>query len=126
MNLLLDTHVFLWWELSSDRLGKDAANAIADPGNRVFVSAASVWEIVIKRQTGRLDYSGSPVEAIARNGFHPLPILPIHAERTAELPPLHRDPFDRMLVAQAQVAALTLVTADPYVAAYPVAQLWAR
>ena len=125
MNLLLDTHVFLWWDDANPKLGQDAARAIADPGNLVYVSAASVWELVLKRQTGRLVLSRSPGAAIERNGFLALPISAAHTERTGVLPPLHRDPFDRLLVAQAQLESLTLVTADAKVAAYPVAQLWA-
>jgi PIN domain nuclease of toxin-antitoxin system len=126
VNLLLDTHVLLWWDSDNPNLGEVAKATIANPEHRVYVSAASVWEIAIKRRTGAIAYSGSPIDAIARNGFHPMPILPVHAERAADLPPLHKDPFDRMLVAQAQSAALTLITADAKVAAYPVAQLWAR
>ena len=126
MDLLLDTHVFLWWDATPEEIAEAALAAIRSPENSVFVSSASVWEIAIKRQVGRLGFSGSPVEAIARNGFLPLPILPQHAERAGALPLLHTDPFDRMLVAQAQFASMTLVTADRKIAGYPVAQLWAR
>jgi PIN domain nuclease of toxin-antitoxin system len=125
MELLLDTHVFLWWDAAAPQLGKSAAAAIRDAANTVFVSAASVWEIAIKRQLGRLSFPGSPAEAIGRNGFLPLPILPRHAENAAALPALHADPFDRMLVAQARFAGLTIVTADRKLAAYSVPQLWA-
>jgi PIN domain nuclease of toxin-antitoxin system len=126
VDFLLDTHVFLWWDSSARELGREAVSVIADAENRVFVSAASVWEIAIKQKARRLSFAGSPAEAIARNGFLPLAILPIHAERAAALPPLHQDPFDRMLVAQAQAAALTLITADKRVSAYAVPRLWAR
>lgn len=126
MDFLLDTHVFLWWDAATRDLGHDAASAIADPDNNVFVSAASVWEIAIKQKARRLSFAGSPAEAIGRNGFLPLPILPLHAERAAALPPLHQDPFDRMLVAQAQMASLTLITADERITAYAVPRLWAR
>jgi PIN domain nuclease of toxin-antitoxin system len=125
VNLLLDTHAFVWWNFAPRELGTAAREAIADPDNQVFVSAVSVWEIAMKRRAGRLQFSASPVDAIARGGFFPLPISPAHAERVADLPLLHRDPFDRMLVAQAQLDSLTLVTADAHIAAYPVAQLWA-
>jgi len=125
MDLLLDTHVFLWWDAGARHLNDAAAAAIADAGNSVFVSAASIWEIATKRQLGRLSFTGSPTAAIARNGFLPLPILPLHAEQAAALPALHADPFDRMLVGQAQHASLTIVTADSRVAAYAVPRLWA-
>ena len=125
MNLLLDTHVFIWWNSDGPRLGKAAAAAIADPANETYVSAASVWEITVKRQLGRLSYSGSPLDAIERCGFLTLPILAAHAELVGTLPPFHADPFDRMLIAQAHFASLTLVTSDRKVAAYAVPQLWA-
>ncbi len=126
MDLLLDTHVFLWWDSADPQLGTAARNAIADPDNTVFVSAASVWEIAIKRQIGRIFYTASPSAAITQNGFVPLPIIPEHAEHIETLPALHKDPFDRVLVAQARLTSMTLVTADSAVAAYPVATLWAR
>ncbi|MDE2228654.1 MAG: type II toxin-antitoxin system VapC family toxin [Alphaproteobacteria bacterium] len=126
MDFLLDTHVFLWWDAATGDLGREAAAAIADPDNNIFVSAASVWEIAIKQKARRLSFAGSPTEAIGRNGFLPLPVLPLHAERAAALPPLHQDPFDRMLVAQAQAASLTLITADERITAYAVPRLWAR
>lgn len=107
MDLLLDTHVFLWWDT-----GRVTLDAIADPGNRVFVSAASVWEIGIKAVKGKLSYSGSPLAAIGDNGFLPLSITSDHAERAARLDWSHGDPFDRMLVAQAGAEGLVLVTAD--------------
>jgi PIN domain nuclease of toxin-antitoxin system len=87
-------------------------SAIADPSNRVFVSAASVWEIGIKRRTGRLAFSGSAVEAVRKNGFLELPILGRDAELAASLEWTNADPFDRILVAQAQVGSLTLATVD--------------
>lgn len=126
MDLLLDTHVFLWWDATPDAIADAARAAIRDPENSVFISAASIWEIAIKRQIRRLRFSGSPLHAIERNGFLPLPISPKHAERAGTLPLLHSDPFDRMLVAQAQLASMTLVTADRKIVPYSVAQLWAR
>ena len=112
MDLLLDTHVFLWWDAASPELGAACRAAIADPANRVFVSAASVWEIGIKRRTGKLAFSGSAVEAIRQNGFLEAPILGRDAEAAAALDWSHADPFDRLLVAQAQLGSLTLATAD--------------
>ena len=112
MDLLLDTHVFLWWDAESAELTAACRAAIADPSNRVFVSAASVWEIGIKRRAGKLAFSGSAVDAIRRNGFLELPILGRDAEAAAALDWNHADPFDRLLVAQAQLGSLTLATAD--------------
>ncbi len=126
MNLLLDTHVFLWWDRQDNHLNPDTRALIADPGNRIFVSAASVWEITIKRRLGKLDMRGSAVAAIGNNGFHELPILPIDAERAGALPWRHNDPFDRMLIAQAKRLTFTLATADAAIRAYDgVALLWA-
>ena len=126
MELLLDTQVLLWWDEKPESLNDAARSAIRDPNNDVFVSSVSVWEIAIKRKLGRLHFSGSPVEMIGRNGFFPLPILPLHAEHAGALPSLHSDPFDRMLVAQAQLNSMTLVTADRKITSYAVAKLWAR
>lgn len=126
MNLLLDTHVFLWWDRRDKQLSPDAQALIADPGNQVFISAASVWEIAIKRRLRKLDMRGSAIAAIGNNGFHELPILPIDAENAGALPWRHNDPFDRMLIAQAQRLTLTLVTADAVIRGYDgVALLWA-
>jgi len=126
VDLLLDTHAFLWWDTSSPELGQKASAAIADPDNRVFVSAASAWEIAIKRQLGRLDYTGSPARAIDANGFTALPITAQQAELVETLAPLHHDPFDRILIAQSLDRKLVLVTADGQIKQYPVALLWAR
>ena len=113
MNLLLYTHAFLWWCQDHRRMrGSRAAGAIADPSNVVHVSAASAWEIAIKESIGRL-VTPEPVEsAVARSGFLPLPIDFRHARAAGRLPRHHRDPFDRMLVAQALVENLVLVTHD--------------
>jgi PIN domain nuclease of toxin-antitoxin system len=126
MDLLLDTHAFLWWDSNSSELGQKASAAIADPDNRVFVSAASAWEIAIKRQLGRLDYTGSPAQAIEANGFTALPITAQQAELVEALAPIHQDPFDRILIAQSLDRKLVLVTADRQIHNYPVALLWAR
>jgi PIN domain nuclease of toxin-antitoxin system len=126
MDLLLDTHVFLWWDASDRQLGAACSAAIADPANRIFVSAASIWEIAIKQRVGRLSFTGSPAQAVARNGFLPLPISGEHAEAAAALPPIHQDPFDRMLIAQALVRGLVLATADTGIKRYAVPQLSAR
>jgi len=126
VNLLLDTHVFLWWDRQDTQLNADAQALIADPANQVFVSAASVWEIAIKRRLKKLEFHGSAVAAIGGNGFHELPILPIDAENAGALPWRHSDPFDRMLVAQARRLTFTLATADTAIRACDgVALLWA-
>jgi PIN domain nuclease of toxin-antitoxin system len=126
VNLLLDTHVFLRWDRQDKALNADTRALIADPANQVFVSAASIWEIAIKRRLKKLDFRGSAVAAIAANGFHELPILPIDAENAGALAWHHNDPFDRMLVAQARRLTFTLATADAAIRAYPnVAQMWA-
>ena len=126
MILLLDTHVFLWWDSGHAALKADARGMIEDAGNRVLVSAASVWEIAIKRRAGKLDFDGSPTAAIAANGFEDLAILPIDAEQAGELAWAHADPFDRLLVVQARRLAATLVTADALVRALgSVPLLWA-
>jgi PIN domain nuclease of toxin-antitoxin system len=126
VNLLLDTHVFLWWDRHDKALNADTRAVIADPANQIFVSAASIWEIAIKRRLRKLDFRGSAVAAIGANGFLELPMLPIDAESAGELVWQHNDPFDRMLVAQARRLTFTLVTADVAIRAYPnVAQMWA-
>lgn len=112
MDILLDTHVFLWWDANDAVLSKDVRERIADPANTVYVSAASVWEIAIKRDLGKLRFSGSISKAIASNGFSPLPILMEDAEEAGALAWEHRDPFDRMLIAQCRRNGLTLATAD--------------
>lgn len=119
MRLLLDTHAFLWWCADDPRLGAREREVIRDGHNAVFLSAASVWEIVIKEKLGRLSVPEPASRAVARLGLEPLPIGFAHAEATATLPALHRDPFDRMLIAQARIEGLTLVTYDPRVRAYP-------
>jgi PIN domain nuclease of toxin-antitoxin system len=126
VNLLLDTHVFLWWDNQDKALNANTRTVIASPANQVFVSAASIWEIAIKRRLKKLRFRGSPVAAVAANGFLELPMLPIDAEQAGDLAWQHNDPFDRMLVAQARRFAFTLATADAAIRAYSsVAQIWA-
>jgi len=119
LRLLVDTHTFLWWRGDDARLGEAERQAIRDGQNDVFLSAASIWEIAIKHSLGRLEIPEPASAAAVRLGFEPLAISFAHAEATALLPPLHRDPFDRMLVAQARAEGLTLVTHDPLIRAYP-------
>lgn len=122
MKLLLDTHALLWW-LADVQLAARAIEAVEDPGNLVAVSAASVWEISIKRAQGKVRAGDDLVSAISDSGFEPLPVTFHAADRAGALPPHHRDPFDRMLIAQAQLEDLTIVTRDRRFDAYDVAVL---
>ena len=123
MNLLLDTHAFLWWLVDPSTLETEARDSIGDPDNRVFVSSVVVWELTLKQSIGKLKIPDDLDEALAHERFIHLPITIAHARAIAQLPPIHRDPFDRMLVAQALVEGFHLVTRDPLVAQYPVAIL---
>lgn len=113
MSLLLDTHVVLWWIYGTPSLPEPVAARIADPGELVVVSAASIWEAAIKAALGKLRVPEALGDVVIDEGFEPLPITFDHAERAGDLPAHHRDPFDRMLVAQALVEGLTIVTHDP-------------
>jgi PIN domain nuclease of toxin-antitoxin system len=125
MRLLLDTHCLLWARATPARLSDGARTALLDPRSRLFVSAVSVWEIVIKHALGRLQLARSPQapvpEMIAATQAAELPITHAHVLRVARLPRHHADPFDRMLIAQAQVEGLTIVNADQRFSAYDVA-----
>ncbi len=123
LRILLDTHIALWWSNDPAELAPEARAAIADGSNDVFLSAASVWEAAIKTAAGRLSTPTPIDEAAASAGIRELPISWTHARRASALPPLHRDPFDRMLVAQALEDGLVLVTRDPLVQQYPVSTL---
>lgn len=126
MDLLLDTHVLLWWDRDDARLSKEARAAIAHVDNRVFISAASPWEIAIKARRGKLRFSGTPTALIEANGFLPLAISPAHASAASSLPWNHEDPFDRVLVMQARDEHLVLVHADASIRPFPgVSQMWA-
>lgn len=125
MSLLIDTHVFLWFESGSERLRRDVRETIARSQSRVFISAASFWEIAIKRRTSKLVLEGSPRAAAAAAGFVELPIEAADAETAGALDWEHRDPFDRILVAHCLNRAMTLVTADPALRARSdIATLW--
>ena len=121
MRLLLDTHAFLWWIEDDRALGSSARATIDVPTNPVYVSAASAWEIAIKRAKGTLEAPRGDIATwIAQEGFAELEIAVRHGSAAGALPLHHRDPFDRVLVAQAQLEDMTLVTADPALAAYDV------
>lgn len=112
MNLLLDTHVLLWWLDASPSLSDIARKKISDVSNIAFVSAAVIWEIRIKQGMGKLKIPASFRRVLERQPFEMLPITVDHAHAVGNLPSHHRDPFDRMLIAQATVEGLTIVTHD--------------
>ena len=119
--LLLDTHAFLWWLGSNPKLTKQAREAIADPTALVHVSAVTIWEIAIKAQLDRLDPGTDRIDQeIPANNFIELPISAHHGLVAGNLPPHHSDPFDRMLIAQAQVENLVVVTHDKIFASYDI------
>lgn len=120
MRLLLDTHTLLWW-LNGSPLSHRAHQLIADPGNVAFVSAATAWEIAIKQALGKLEAPGELESTVIDGGFDLLPIRISHAVTAGQLPSHHSNPFDRMLIAQAQLEGLTIVTRDPRFAPYDVA-----
>jgi PIN domain nuclease of toxin-antitoxin system len=122
MKLLLDTHLLLWAAGEPQRLSKQARKLIDDAENQLLFSAASLWEVAIKRGLGRADFK---VDArllrrgLLDNGYGELPIISDHVVATESLPPIHKDPFDRILVAQATVEGITLLTIDSLVSQYP-------
>lgn len=121
MRLLLDTHLLLWAAGEPNRLSAAARRLMRDPGNTLVFSAASLWEIAIKRRLGRHDFKADPRllrRGLLDNGYDELPIGSDHAIAVEDLPPLHKDPFDRILVAQAIVEGILLVTSDPLLAEY--------
>ena len=122
MRLLLDTHILLWAAVEPERLSRTASALIESPDNQIMFSALSLWEIAIKTGRGRADFridAGLLRRSLLDNGYAELPVTGAHAAALAGLPPIHRDPFDRMLVAQATVEGFTLVTSDPVIAKYP-------
>ncbi len=128
MRLLLDTHSFLWWLAGDQGLSAPARSAIADDDNAIFVSAASAWEIATKHRNGKLPGVAAIVAdldgAIAGQGFAGLPISLRHGQAAGALPGPHRDPFDRMLIAQAINDNLVLISNEVLFDAYGVARLW--
>ncbi|HLW48845.1 MAG TPA: type II toxin-antitoxin system VapC family toxin [bacterium] len=128
MNALLDTQAFLWWITDNPRLSETARDFIADGANEVFFSVVSAWEIVVKAAAGRITLPDAAPRFIPhhvlRNGFAVLPVSMEHALGVAELPPVHRDPFDRLLVAQALGEGLAVLTGDAQIERYPVRVIW--
>ena len=128
MRLLLDTHTLLWWAFDAPQLSATARAHIADPAAECWVSVASMWEMAIKVSLGKLHIEGG-LEAFVQGQlvsqrFRPLPITMPHALRVVDLPWHHRDPFDRLLVAQCQIEGLTLVSADQTLSAYELHRVW--
>lgn len=127
MNFLVDTRVWLWLQVSPNRIAPDALAMLGDRGNRLILSAASAWEIAIKYAVGKLALPEPPADYVpsrlASGGVEQLDVSPTHALQVAGLPPHHHDPFDRLLVAQARIEDLTIVTADRAFERYDVALL---
>lgn len=127
MNLLVDTHVLLWWLTASDRISRPAIDALRNPANRAYVSAAVAWELAIKANLGKLDASeviSDLPRILFEKGFRRLGITVDHAIRAGALPHHHKDPFDRMLVAQAQTLGFPIVSADGMLDRYGVVRVW--
>jgi PIN domain nuclease of toxin-antitoxin system len=126
--LLLDTHAFLWWVEDSPRLSRKARAAIGKPEETCYLSLGSCWEMAIKISLGRLKIEGSVdrfiAEHMAASGMQPLPVRLPHLARVATLPFHHRDPFDRLLAAQALVEDLTVVSTDPVFKRYGISRIW--
>jgi PIN domain nuclease of toxin-antitoxin system len=128
MRALLDTHTFLWWNLDDPQISPPAREFISDGSNEVFLSAASTWEIAIKCARGRLVLAQTPDKYVASrmslHHFLPLPVQLSHALHVFNLPHIHQDPFDRLLVAQSQLERLPILTGDPEIIRYEVDIIW--
>jgi PIN domain nuclease of toxin-antitoxin system len=128
MKMMLDTHTFLWFVLDDRQLSESAKTFIEDLANEVYISPASFWEIAIKVRLGKLDlhssYDDFMHRGIVGNGFAILPIEPRHTSLLTTLPLYHKDPFDRLLVAQAKIESMTIVSADDALDAYGVKRVW--
>jgi PIN domain nuclease of toxin-antitoxin system len=123
MRLLLDSHVVVWWSAYPGRLRASTREAIASPDNEVLLSAASVWELGLKIARGKLRLPDGYAARLIAAGLEELPVSIVHADRATTLPPLHGDPFDRLLIAQALEEGLVLVTSDRAIAGYDVPTL---
>jgi PIN domain nuclease of toxin-antitoxin system len=123
VRVLIDTHVFLWWDRQLRSLSRPLRAAIADDANDIFISAASIWELAIKRAIGKLSFGWSIVDAASELGFEVLPVTGNHAEHAGGLPRHHNDPFDRLIIAQAHLEGMVLGTQDRLMRPYGVATL---
>jgi PIN domain nuclease of toxin-antitoxin system len=123
LNILLDTHIFLWWACEPERISQSAYKLIQDRENRIFFSAASSWEVQIKAGIGKLVFSEDweiiVNREIEKNDIRILPVTLEHTFSLKKLPPLHKDPFDRMLIAQALTEKLVIITNDRFISQYP-------
>lgn len=128
MNVLLDTHAFLWWVIDDSQLSNTAKATIADPSNIIYLSAVSAWEIIIKERTGKLSLPEPPETYIpsrlASNQFASLTVQMQHVLQIASLPDHHRDPFDRLLIAQSQIEQIPILTVENMIGQYPVKVIW--
>jgi PIN domain nuclease of toxin-antitoxin system len=128
VRLLLDTHVFLWWIADAPQLPLYVRGLIADGRNELFFSAASCWEIAIKAKLGKISLPVGPdlfiVDQMTVNAVQSLPVTAAHALHVFHLPGHHRDPFDRILVAQSQLEGLPIVTSDPFISKYKIKTVW--
>lgn len=124
MKLLLDTHAALWLLSGDDRLSENATRQLTDPTNRVLLSAAVVWEVAVKRSLGKLVVPGEYLSLLLDSGVQPLAVSVDHAAAVEHLPPHHRDPFDRVLIAQAAVEGAALVSDDDALRRYQVTVIW--
>jgi PIN domain nuclease of toxin-antitoxin system len=128
MKLLLDTHTFIWWDSNPDQLSTTAFAYCSDPANELILSVASLWEIQIKQQIGKLTLKRPIADIVANqqtsNGIIILPVMSTHIFALDDLPATHKDPFDRLLVAQAISEGATIVSVDSIFASYPVPVLW--
>ena len=128
MHFLLDTHTFLWWITDDPHLSERARQVISDPENDIFLSAASGWEMAIKTQLGKLQlpdhFEQFIAEQLFRNNITSLPVMMSHALHVQSLPLHHRDPFDRLLIAQSQLEKMSIITTDSAFADYDVEIVW--
>ena len=128
MKVVLDTHAFLWWIADDDQLSSSARSLIGNRENELFLSAATGWEIAIKAKLGRIHLPGKVDTFIAKqlelNDIYPLPIHMSHALNVYNLPNYHRDPFDRLIISQAQLEKMSILTTDPQIAKYGVKVVW--
>ena len=115
---LLDTHIFLWWISDANRLSKEVFDIISDSSNQIYISSASIWEIAIKESLGKIEIDANLDTIIEECGFLELKISAKCANAVKSLPPIHKDPFDRMLIAQAKQWNLTLITIDQFIVKY--------
>jgi PIN domain nuclease of toxin-antitoxin system len=124
MRLLIDSHAFLWWSEALPAIGSAARGAIADPTNEVLISVGALWELTIKASSGRLSLPADLETMVENQAFAVLPITFPHLSRLEGLPRLHRDPFDRMMIAQALAEGIPIATADRAFATYGVQVIW--